>query len=136
MPEPIVERLSRFTPDGSRLDRDALLFAAGRASVRPMATAWSAAVGALIACQLVTLVLLWPQAKTPFTPTDNPPRIVELRAVDVAPIPADSSAIWTLSQSALRSETCDLPRGIAVDKLVAADPPLRASGTASQLILD
>lgn len=35
MPEPLAERLSRFTPDGGGLDRDALLFAAGRASARP-----------------------------------------------------------------------------------------------------
>ena len=35
MSEPLAERLSRFTPDGSGLDRDALLFAAGRASARP-----------------------------------------------------------------------------------------------------
>ena len=30
-----LERLGRFTPDGSGIDRDALLFAAGRASVKP-----------------------------------------------------------------------------------------------------
>ncbi len=35
MSEPILERLSRFTPDAGGLDRDALLFAAGRASARP-----------------------------------------------------------------------------------------------------
>ena len=35
MSEPILERLSRFTPDAGRLDRDALLFAAGRSSARP-----------------------------------------------------------------------------------------------------
>ena len=35
MSEPILERLSRFTPDAGRLDRDALLFAAGRESARP-----------------------------------------------------------------------------------------------------
>jgi hypothetical protein len=33
--EPVVERLSRFTPDAGGLDRDSLLFAAGRASARP-----------------------------------------------------------------------------------------------------
>ena len=35
MSEPILERLSRFTPDAGGLDRDALLFAAGRESARP-----------------------------------------------------------------------------------------------------
>ena len=35
MSEPIVERLSRFTPDAGRLDRDSLLYEAGRKSARP-----------------------------------------------------------------------------------------------------
>ena len=35
MSEPFLERLSRFTPDAGGLDRDALLFAAGRGSARP-----------------------------------------------------------------------------------------------------
>ena len=35
MSESFTERLSRFTPDGAGLDRDALLFAAGKASARP-----------------------------------------------------------------------------------------------------
>ena len=34
MSEPFAERLSRFTPDGGGLDRDALLFAARTRSVR------------------------------------------------------------------------------------------------------
>ena len=32
MSESFLERLSRFTPDAGRLERDALLFAAGRRS--------------------------------------------------------------------------------------------------------
>src|SRR5713226_4446230 len=61
MREPIIERLSRFTPDGSGLDRDAILYAAGRASARPNRN-WMALAGSLAACQLVTLVILWPHA--------------------------------------------------------------------------
>ena len=34
MNEPLEDRLRRFSPDGSCLDRDALLFAAGKASAR------------------------------------------------------------------------------------------------------
>ena len=48
MSEPLAERLSRFTPDGAGLDRDSLLFAAGRASARP-SRRWQALAAALAA---------------------------------------------------------------------------------------
>ena len=64
MSEPIAERLSRFTPDAGQLDRDALLFAAGRASARP-GRRWIAVAGALAASQLLTLVFLWPRTPPP-----------------------------------------------------------------------
>ncbi len=60
MSEPLAERLSRFTPDAGKLDRDALLFAAGRASARP-GRRWMALTGALAASQLLTLLFLWPR---------------------------------------------------------------------------
>src|SRR5438477_4896996 len=60
MSEPFVERLSRFTPDGAGLDRDALLFAAGRASARPNRR-WQALAAALAVGQVLTLALLWPR---------------------------------------------------------------------------
>jgi hypothetical protein len=63
MPEPLADRLKRFTPE-SGLDRDALLFALGRASDRP-ARVWMLLAGALAACQVLTLVLLWPRPSPP-----------------------------------------------------------------------
>jgi hypothetical protein len=54
--DPLIRQLSRFTPDGSGLDRDALLFAAGRAAARP-SRRWQVLAGALAASQLVTLGL-------------------------------------------------------------------------------
>ena len=55
MSKSLDQRLSRFTPDGTGLDRDALLIAAGRASLRPN-RAWTVVAGVLAACQLLTLV--------------------------------------------------------------------------------
>ena len=72
MSEPFAERLSRFTPDGSGLDRDALLFAAGRASVRHNRR-WRVVAGGLAASQLLTLLLLWPH--TPHQGAHAPRRL-------------------------------------------------------------
>jgi hypothetical protein len=64
MSEPFLERLSRFTPDAGRLDRDALLFAAGRSSVHP-SRGWMTMAGLLAGTQALWLVLLWPHASPP-----------------------------------------------------------------------
>src|SRR5258708_51910 len=59
-----AEQLKRFTPDRGGLDRDALLFSAGRAAARPNRR-WMALAGALAACQLVSLGLLWSRTSGP-----------------------------------------------------------------------
>jgi hypothetical protein len=60
MSEPFLERLTRFTPDAGTVDRDALLFAAGRASARPNRS-WMCLAAALAGSNLLALVTLWPQ---------------------------------------------------------------------------
>ena len=64
MSEPFLERLSRFTPDAGGLNRDELLYAAGRDSARPN-RGWKALASALAATQALSLVLLLPQ-RAPF----------------------------------------------------------------------
>lgn len=59
MSEPILKVLGQFTPDQGKLDRDALLFAAGKASAKPNRP-WINLVGVLLVSQILTLVLLWP----------------------------------------------------------------------------
>src|SRR5262245_32129911 len=61
-PDPVTDRLSRFTPSATGLDRDAILFAAGRKSARA-SRLWPVAAGLLAASQIVTLVLLWPRTQ-------------------------------------------------------------------------
>ncbi len=64
MSEPFLERLTGFTPDAGRLDRDALLFAAGRSSARPN-RGWMTLTCLLAGTQTLTLALLWPHSTPP-----------------------------------------------------------------------
>ncbi len=57
----LAAQLSRFTPDRGVLDRDALIFAAGRASANKRRR-WRVIAGTLAASQLLTLCILWPRA--------------------------------------------------------------------------
>ena len=59
MSEPFLERLSKFTADAGGLNRDELLFAAGRSSARPNRL-WKAMAAMLAASQALSLVLLLP----------------------------------------------------------------------------
>jgi hypothetical protein len=78
MSEPILERLSRFTPDSGGLNRDALLFAAGRSSARPN-RGWKTLATLLASTQALSLLLLWPH--------HNPPAGQTTVAVVTAPLP-------------------------------------------------
>jgi hypothetical protein len=60
-PDPVTDRLSRFTPSASGLDRDAILFAAGRRSGR-INRLWPAAAVLLAISQAATLAVLWPRS--------------------------------------------------------------------------
>jgi hypothetical protein len=135
MPESLAEHLSRFTPDGTGLDRDALLFAAGRASARPN-RGWVGLAGALAACQLLTLVFLRP---VPAPPSDTralappAPGAVELPAPS---LPSDAAELWALNRRLLQSEGGDLPPPVTVDSIVPDDPPLYAFAARSLAGLD
>jgi hypothetical protein len=132
MSEPLAERLSRFTPDGSGLDRDALLFAAGRASVRPNRR-WQTLAAVLAASQLLTLVCLWPP--TPAPPA--PPVVVESRPLDVSPeepAPAPGGE-WT-PRTALLSLDLDRSEPPSDEPMVPPEPPLRAFGPPPETILN
>jgi hypothetical protein len=132
MSEPLAERLSHFTPDGSSLDRDALLFAAGQASVRPVRR-WAVLTGALAASQLLTLLLLWPRTPltTPLPPTDVPLAIER----NEQSAPPDPSALWSLRERALALEG-DLPAPAADHSSDSAEPPLRAFASLPAALLN
>ncbi len=123
MPEPILERLSRFTPDGVALDRDALLFNAGRASVRPN-RGWMLTVAVLAACQLLTLTLFWPRSSPPTGLHEiNSPGPI---SGETHPAPPDVAQLAALNRRLLASKDGDLPPPVASEDLIPSDPPLNA----------
>ena len=129
MPEPIIERLSRLTPDGSGLDRDSLLIAAGRASARPN-RGWAVLSGLLGASQVLTLILLWPRPLIVPQPLAQKPSAVETQK---SPAPAVVDKGNTTDQEAgiLVARDSRLPPLTSVDHLVPPDPPLHALAAAS-----
>ena len=127
MPEPLVECLSRFTPSVECLDRDALLFAAGQASVRRTGRTWAVLVGTLAASQLLTLALLWPASTSLPTPVVDAIVPQMPMPAETAPEVIEPTALAALNRSVLLSSNGDLPRETAVQPLVASGPPLRAS---------
>jgi hypothetical protein len=133
MSESLAEHLSRFTPDATGLERDALLFAAGRASVRANSK-WQALAGTLALSQVLTLVLLWP--RTPPLQTSTP-LVVE----STAPAPASDESERDLSpggmwRAGMLSIDVDRPQPIDDDAIVPSSPPLRAFGPAPASILN
>jgi hypothetical protein len=122
MSEPVAERLSRFTPNGTALDRDGLLFAAGRASARPNRR-WTALSGLLAASQLMTLLLLWPRP----APPAGPPMVAAVTAQPAVQPPPDreESALGALRNRVIAAEG-DLPAPASAEQLVPSEPPLHA----------
>jgi len=119
--------LSRFTPDGAKLDRDALLFAAGRASVRPQ-RGWAILAGALAGAQVLTLVLLWPVPSAPVLSTTATLPGTEIVEHTPPPFSRDASELGMLNQWVSQSPTGDLPPFAPTTGSIARDdPPLYAA---------
>ena len=121
MPGPIEDSLSRFTPSLGDLDRDALLFAAGRSSARPDRK-WATLAALLALSQSLTLALLW-------TGTPTPPR-AEPIAPPALTAPVESSPpvphVFRDWRSALDETPFSAP---AMEDLVPDNPPLHVSST-------
>lgn len=135
MSEPLAERLSRFTPDAAGLDRDALLFTAGRASVRPNRR-WQALAAALAASQLLTLVCLWP--RTPPSPTEIPFIASEPFRDHPAPVAvsdSDPSELRALRQQMMETDL-DYTPPTSDEPMAPPEPPLRAFGTAPSYLIN
>ena len=122
MPEPIIDRLSQFTPNGSSLDRDALLFAAGRASVHPN-RGWMAIAGVLAATQAMTLALfvLRPPAAAPNSTLGTVATVIEIRHP-----PANATELGALNHALLASKDADLPPTYPSDDLIPDEPMIHA----------
>ena len=126
MSEPILERLSRFTPDAGRLDRDALLFAAGRGSARPN-RGWMTLASLLAGTQALSLALLWPHSSP--SVGKSTVSIADVPALSVAPGPPAIGAsanpgLWSARRGLLESDSDDRPAGDMT--FIDRGPPLRA----------
>ncbi len=123
MSEPLAEHLSRFTPDGSGLDRDTLLFAAGRASVRP-SRLWPVLAGLLLLSQTLSLFFLWPHSPTP-----EPNRMTETsRAVDPLDLPLPAAADPDPASLRYLAGQLDSPEPPSDKPMVPPEPHLHAFG--------
>jgi hypothetical protein len=119
-PDPVTDRLARFTPNASGLDREALLFAAGQQSARG-SRLWQVATALLAVSQVITLIALWPSepVKTPVVapvPANSPP------AEPITPATPPSSDVWT-ARSDPDVLTSPPP---ATGEFVTTGPPLTA----------
>jgi hypothetical protein len=126
MSEPFLERLSRFTPDTGGLNRDALLFAAGRGSARPN-RGWITLAAVLASTQALSLALLWTHSLLPAAGSTGPIATVPAPATAVEPPSAEAQAnagLWSVRHELLESETEDRPDEAVT--LIETGPPLRA----------
>jgi hypothetical protein len=129
MNDPLIERLGRFTPEAAGLDRNAVLFAAGRASARPNRR-WQALAGGLAACQLISVALLWPRGAAPA----NAPSARSETSLTAMPLPekprgSDSAApsqLWVLRARMASEGGSDLRPPVVHGRLIPDEPPLRA----------
>ena len=126
MSEPFLERLSRFTPDAGSVDRDALLFATGRASARPN-RGWITLAAGLAATQALSLALLWPHPTppgggltVPVARVPAPPASAERATPETLVNPG----LWTARHRLPESETEDRPASDVT--FIESGPPLRA----------
>lgn len=69
----MTERLSRFTPNAAGLDRDAILFEAGRRSARTNRL-WPALASLLVISNALTLFVLWPGPPNAVAPPETSPQ--------------------------------------------------------------
>ena len=113
----MTDRLSRFTPSASGLDRDAILYAAGRRSARG-SWLWKALAGLFAPSQVVTILMLWPRPQP--AGTFDPPAAVA-PAIE-APAPASPPTdVWTAGS---RVNVFEERPALSTVQFVEPDPPL------------
>jgi hypothetical protein len=123
MSESLVEHLKRFTPDGTGVDRDTLLFEAGRASVRPDRR-WPALTGLLALSQALTLLMLVARPdSTP--PVDRPQPAVARVEREPVSLPSERNQSWALRRQALEQDV-DLSPRVKEQDLIPDSKPLSA----------
>jgi hypothetical protein len=126
--DPLISQLSKFTPDGS-LDRDALLFAAGKASARSN-WRWKMLAGALAATQLVILGFILLPTVTPPTTQNSvlPNNVQSAKVADPKESFHGFSGILALHEFLL-AEDGSLPHFEFNEPMVPEEVPSRSIGS-------
>ena len=135
MSEAFLERLSRFTPDAGGLNRDELLYAAGRSSARPN-RGWMTLASLLAATQALSLVLLLPPARplpsgvsvARGIPVPEPPAREKVASILVRP------GVWSARHKLAELDAEMRPAGDVT--LIERGPPLRAFALSRSSQLD
>jgi hypothetical protein len=118
-PDPMTERLSRLTPNAAGLDRDAILFAAGRQSVR-RSRLWPGVAGLLAIAQAVTLIALWPRSTETVVPATTPPAVQASPDIGSPPT-SPPTDVWSIGS---RLEVVQSAPSQSTSEFVPSDPPL------------
>ncbi|HEV8062395.1 MAG TPA: hypothetical protein VGP68_21125 [Gemmataceae bacterium] len=125
MPESFAERLSAFTPDGTGLDRDALLFAAGRAAAH-VNRGWTTLACTLAASQLLTLVLFWPKSPAPMNIVSEESRVPSNLTQIQPSSDREAGDFRALDSRAFAWRDGDLPPASPIESMAPESPPLHA----------
>jgi hypothetical protein len=121
-PDPVTDRLARFTPSAAGLDRDALLFKAGRRSARA-SRLWLVATTVLAVSQAATLVVLWPHETANRPVTSTAPPAAAPAPETGSPPPSPDPGLWSVGS---RPDVLDRPVSGSAGEFVSAGPPLTA----------
>lgn len=121
--DPLVEKLSRFSPDASGLDRDALLFQAGRASAPPRRF-WPAVAGILALSQAATLLYFLTRNPDPSAPVATSVPVAE--PTTPAPDASREPETWSYGKPAGdgNGKSGDAPKNKAPKNMMVANQGL------------
>jgi hypothetical protein len=125
--DPLVAKLIQFNPAASTIDRDAMLFAAGRASA-PRSQGWKALAG-ILACSQAAMIALWFSVTPSGIPSNQP-------LVPVAPWPVASSSDEATVHALALDSYGNLMHEAASGKLPTPSPAADAVTSGSILSTD
>jgi hypothetical protein len=109
-PDPVFDKLGRFTPAATGIDRDDWLFAAGRASARTP-RGWKAAVGVLALTQAATLAAWLSAPPRPGPVVESPPAPSSQSPAEPPPAEYESPPPSWIVSARLTGELPPLPPG-------------------------
>jgi hypothetical protein len=131
IPDPILDKLARFTPHSTAADQAALLFAAGQASTRTP-WGWKVAVVGLMLANLGWLSLLTFQPSAETTPNTPPqpeltpatPPHTELLQPPASNPPPIGDDLWSYRALLSAGDLEQFPRTIPLRDPIQTDAPL------------